>query len=127
MNIKLKYFKDDEFKCKCGCGFDITFPFKMALDMAREEAGVPFVINSGARCIKHNEKVGGAKNSAHLRGLAVDIKNDWNDEIATTKRLMALSNICRNFQVMRIGINKRLGFIHIDIDHSLPNPSIFKY
>lgn len=49
------------------------------LDMARAQFGRPIVINSGTRCPKHNQEVGGALHSAHLVGPdgyshAVDIK-----------------------------------------------------
>ena len=43
------------------------------LDPLRERWGVPIYINSGYRCPELNKKVGGAKNSYHLRGMAADI------------------------------------------------------
>jgi hypothetical protein len=33
------------------------------------------VINCGARCPQHNREVGGAKDSAHLYGLACDVRD----------------------------------------------------
>ena len=44
----------------------------MALDRARADAGVPFVVTSGWRSVAHNAAVGGAGDSAHLAGHAVD-------------------------------------------------------
>lgn len=43
------------------------------LDPARERLGKPITVNSGFRCPLHNSKVGGVKNSQHLRGEAADV------------------------------------------------------
>ena len=68
-----KYFKIDDFKCPC-CEVNNIDPFLIEmLDVARNKSGIPFIINSGYRCPKHNTEVGGAYNSSHLLGKAVDI------------------------------------------------------
>lgn len=62
-----KYFKPEEFACKCGCGFDKMKPtFVDKLDYARGRARVPFVVNSGCRCEAHNQAEGGSDQSEHL-------------------------------------------------------------
>ena len=43
------------------------------LDRIREDYGKPIKVNSGFRSEAVNERVGGAKSSAHLDGLAADI------------------------------------------------------
>ncbi len=43
------------------------------LDTVRDEYGKPVKVNSGFRSEAVNERVGGARNSAHLKGLAADI------------------------------------------------------
>lgn len=45
------------------------------LDVAREIAGIPFVITSGFRSKEKNKAVGGVANSSHLTGLAVDLRS----------------------------------------------------
>lgn len=40
----------------------------------RHRIGRPIYINSGYRTVAHNKKVGGAENSYHLYGAAVDIR-----------------------------------------------------
>jgi hypothetical protein len=45
----------------------------LLLEPARDILKVPLHINSGYRSRKVNTAVGGAKNSAHMRGLAADI------------------------------------------------------
>ena len=81
------------------------------LDEAREEAGVPFIITSGVRKPKKNQKAGGADDSAHMRGLAVDI---------------SIPNSHARYKILRglilVGFH-RLGIydlhIHADCDESL--------
>lgn len=47
------------------------------LDLIREELGFPIIINSGYRCAKLNQAVGGVKNSLHLKGRAADIRTNY--------------------------------------------------
>jgi uncharacterized protein YcbK (DUF882 family) len=44
------------------------------LDMARKYAGIPFIITSGLRTADQNQAIGGISDSAHLKGLAVDLR-----------------------------------------------------
>jgi uncharacterized protein YcbK (DUF882 family) len=78
------------------------------LDEARSYARIPFKINSGMRCPKHNKKVGGKENSSHQKGCAADIH-------CTESRNRALI-ICSLLEagLTRIGIGKT--FIHVDND-----------
>lgn len=63
----VKYFKPEEFACKCGCGFKAMRPtFVEKLDYARGKAKIPFIVNSGARCEQHNKDEGGKPESEHL-------------------------------------------------------------
>ena len=39
----------------------------------RNEVSAPVSVSSGFRCLIHNKKVGGAKNSLHTYGLALDL------------------------------------------------------
>lgn len=48
--------------------------FLLLLDKCREIAGVPFVVNSSFRTKAKNKAVGGAPNSLHLQGRAVDVR-----------------------------------------------------
>lgn len=76
-----EHFKLYEFQCK-----DKTKAVKVvpelveALERLRSltsqklNKDTPLVITSGYRTPDHNKKVGGAKNSQHLRGTAVDVR-----------------------------------------------------
>lgn len=62
-----KHFSDEEV-----AGLDKELVAR--LDMAREKAGVPFIITSGKRTPEQNTHlVGAVFDSAHLTGLAVDL------------------------------------------------------
>lgn len=74
----IKYFKKDEFKCKCGGKYCNGFPvdpeeklIKVA-DRVREHFGNKIVVSSGVRCEKHNANVGGVSGSRHKLGKAMD-------------------------------------------------------
>ncbi|MFQ5583453.1 MAG: YcbK family protein, partial [Calditrichia bacterium] len=69
------YFNRSEFQCPCGCGFNEIDPKLVhLLDKIREALGHPLKVNSGCRCPAYNKTKGGKRNSAHLRGLAADIR-----------------------------------------------------
>jgi hypothetical protein len=81
----IKYFKREEFRCKCGGKYCDGFPVEpdrglvLALDKFRERLGVPVSIG-GIRCPQHNKNVGGAAASQHLYGLAADCHSSKSPE-----------------------------------------------
>lgn len=105
----MKYFKIEEFVCKCGCGqAPMSEDLLKRLDTARGLAGIPFRINSGFRCKKHNSAVKGSKNSSHLRGLAADIAcTSDRDRFILVEALIESG-------FTRLGVHER--FIHVDVD-----------
>jgi len=117
------YFKTDGMiPCPCGCGFTITDSrFWMKLDKAREIAGVPFTITSGARCLTYNRRIGSTDSSTHVDGLAVDIAT-----IDSTSRFHVMRGlILAGFE--RIGYNAGKKFLHVDDDREKPRKLIFDY
>lgn len=117
----MKYFSDSETSCRCGCGMNITRQLLIKLNEAREAAGVPFVITSGARCLAHNRNVGGTPNSSHTRGLAVDIA------CSSSQARYAILKGLFSAGFTRIGYNQAKNFFHCDIDDSLPQNVFFEY
>lgn len=83
-----------------------------ALDTMRELAGTAFKITSGFRTSGQNASVGGKANSAHLRGLAVDLA--CSDNITRDKILSGI-------YASKIPCFKEIAknHIHIDIDPSI--------
>jgi len=74
----MKYFTYSEFDSPDipGSGHEMEDIFLEKLDLAREQSGVPYVINSGFRTAEHNAEVGGVSGSSHLTGWAADIRAD---------------------------------------------------
>lgn len=70
----IKYFKKEEFTCKCGCGLNnIDLKLVKILDELRTYFNKPIRVSSGCRCKSHNKAVGGVNNSRHILGKAADI------------------------------------------------------
>jgi hypothetical protein len=82
------------------------------LDAARGFAKVPFRITSGRRSATENAAAGGVMDSAHTRGLAVDLA--CFDSRARMRMLSGL--ILAGFR--RIGCYDR--HLHADVDESMP-------
>lgn len=69
-----EHFQDKEFFCHC-CkkSVDIDKRLLAGLEKLRAMIGQPIHINSGYRCEQHNQRIGGASKSYHLKGMAADI------------------------------------------------------
>jgi len=68
-----KHFKQSEFSCRCGCGFDNINPEIIEqLEKIRNIFNKSIIITSACRCEENNKKVGGVSNSQHLFGNATD-------------------------------------------------------
>ena len=68
-----KYVSLSEVACKCNCGLVPQKAMLDKFDEIREAYGAAIHITSGSRCEKHNKKIGGSKNSNHVKGLAIDV------------------------------------------------------
>lgn len=116
-----KYFAPAEFKhCTPACDISqMDAAFLERLDALREFVGIPLVLNSAYRSKSYEKAHGRTGNSAHTRGLAVDIRCNAS---ATRYRLVAGALVC-GFK--RIGIGK--SYIHLDVDESLDQGVIWHY
>ena len=74
-------------------------------------------ITSGYRTPEENERVGGSRNSAHLRGLAIDVRVD------SGRTRFYIVRAAIEFGFKRIGIGHR--HVHLDMDLSKPFPTVF--
>ncbi len=109
-NMLTKSFSYKEVQCRCGCKKAEMKPeFMEVLQKLRDLCGFPLVITSGYRCPRHNKAVGGALNSSHMKGIAVDIDISQMPEERREKLLEAIKSIK---EIKGVGIAK--SFIHID-------------
>ena len=114
------FFTEEELKCKCGCNtYNTEEEFLARLNIARGIAGKPWKVTSGCRCKEHNKAVGGTANSAHLKGLAVDIAAP----IGTKKFEIIKAALESGFTRIGVGSN----FVHIDGDVSKPQNTLWLY
>jgi zinc D-Ala-D-Ala carboxypeptidase len=115
----MRYFKKEEFWCPC-CGKEKMQPdFLLMMDTIRMLHGGPLYINSGWRCESHNTDIGGALNSAHPRGWAVDIS------VLGSRKRYELMSICFRVGITRMGVMNTA--LHIDMDPDLPQNVIWDY
>lgn len=115
------YFAPVEFeRCTPRCTIEqMDAAFLERLDAVREAAGIPLVLNCAYRSREWDLARGRSGNSAHTRGLAVDIicvssADRW--------RIIRAAIQCG---ITRIGIGRT--FIHLDADPSLPQGVVWHY
>ena len=122
-----EYFSIEELKCKGTdeCLMDEEFMEK--LEALRQEFNQPMIITSGYRHESYNQVIGGAKNSPHLYGKAVDV-------LVSGKAAYRLMKLAIQYGFTGIGVSQRGShegrFLHIDTMDSSnvhPRPWIWSY
>jgi len=104
--MAFRYFQDSEVE-----GLDVDFVNR--LDRARHIAGIPFVITSGYRSPERNQSIIGAvADSAHIKGLAVDMRVENSHEVFVMVHSLVVAGINR----IGIYVNKDWQPIHIHAD-----------
>lgn len=116
------YFSKEEQTCNCGCGTIIEHEVLLGmLNRARIIAGIPFIVTSWTRCLEYNRKIGSKDTSSHITGKAVDIKfRDNNEKFNIVSALIAVGFV-------RVGINDKAKFIHVDLDMDKFQKTLFSY
>lgn len=79
-----------------------------AFEALRAEIGLPLVVLSAYRTPAHNKAVGGAKDSQHVQGRALDLlpPKGWN--------ALQLAAVARRIPQVR-GLGVYEGFVHVDV------------
>lgn len=105
-----KNFNLQEFECTHPDHRHVRVDEKLVdkLQKLRDKINKPLVINSAYRCPERNEQVGGAKDSQHLYGKAVDI-SITNLEISVEK----VKELAEKIGFDGIGLYDT--FIHLDV------------
>jgi zinc D-Ala-D-Ala carboxypeptidase len=117
-----RYFKLSEFDSPDAPGSGEKFmdrDFVALLDRIRHRAGIPFRILSGYRTPAHNAKVKGVVNSAHIKGMAADIR------ALTTEDKKKIASAAAKEGIKRIGWGST--FIHLDNDPTKPQNVVWGY
>lgn len=107
-NISLNFLVN-EFACRDGSDLvKIDTTTVEYLQKARDHFKVPFYINSGYRNEAYNKKIGGATNSYHVKGQAVDHHTKGKID------LMEMAKFYESIGCKGIIVYTKSGFIHID-------------
>lgn len=85
------------------------------LDMVRVHIGKPILVNSGYRCKKLNEMVGGVQKSMHTKGLAADFRTGKEEDINTMFEFLKKNQ--KEFKIIEL-INYKT-FIHVGVSETL--------
>ena len=110
-------FSLEEFKCKDGSDIpnDVLpniIELAKNLQFLRDYLGKSITINSGYRSPKYNAKIGGVKNSQHVKGKAADIvvKGMTPKEVA-----LVIEGLIEKGKMKQGGIGIYPNFTHYDI------------
>lgn len=120
------YFSDQELACTCCGTYHFEPEFLYILNVIRQECGFALPVTSGYRCNRHpleaRKKAANKPYGAHNRGVAVDIG-------VSHERAHRLLEVAVAQGIPRIGVAQKglSRFIHLDIDPSLPTPTIWSY
>ena len=100
-------FSQREIACKGTGSIQINEDALDKLQALRDRLGKPLVLTSAYRSPEHNRKVGGAKNSLHMQGIAFDVRMDNHDphEFEAAARAVGFTGF---------GYYRKSGFMHID-------------
>lgn len=85
------------------------------LDMVRVHMGKPIFVNSGYRCKKLNEMVGGVQKSMHTKGLAADFRTTRVEDVEEIYNF--LNERREKFQIKEL--IKYNHFVHMAVSESL--------
>ena len=112
-----KNFELEEFACKDGTPvpkryYENCKELAENLQVLRDSLGVPLVVLSGYRTVKHNKKIGGASASFHLTASAVDLKAVG---LPTYKIYMRILKLMAEGKMKRGGLKSYPTWVHYDI------------
>lgn len=112
-----KNFSLEEFKCKDGSDIPNSALLNIVelarnLEVLRTAINKPITITSGYRSPKYNAKIGGVKDSQHLRGTAADIRVSG----MTPKEVgLVIEGLIESGKMKEGGIGVYPTFTHYDI------------
>jgi uncharacterized protein YcbK (DUF882 family) len=119
--MRSKHYVPTDFDSKDqpGSGMNMNQAFIDRLDQLVDRLGYKPGINSGFRTAARNAAVKGSANSAHLRGLAVDL------QAMSGRARFQIVQAALQVGITRIGVAKT--YVHLDMDQALPGQVIWTY
>lgn len=120
----MKYFSDDELRCKSSGAVKLDPNFEKTLLEYRETVAHPLYVNSCCRSTEHNKAIGGAERSYHLyegvddgrKGtLAIDLRVQNDKQRA---------NMVKTALLMGWSVGIYRTFIHIDRRVDIGKPQV---
>lgn len=125
----IKYFKSQEFYCKCGKCQNMEHMTKdtmLRLDILREKVGRPMIISSGWRCESHPVEANKTKPGVHTTGHAVDV-------LCSGELSWAILRHAPETGFVRIGVSQKGNhgsrFLHLDdyVGSEFIRPTVWSY
>ncbi len=98
-------------RCKHCKRLKVSPSLLTALDRLRKNIRRPIRVTSAYRCPIHNRRIGGSKNSQHLKGRAADI----HARNMTVNALWAAAEQVGALSRGGIGVYPRKRFVHVDV------------
>lgn len=105
-------FSNRELQCRCGCGLLPEQEFMNRVQLLRDMINRPLTVNSAVRCGFHNRAIGGAQNSLHLTGNAIDLR------VSNGAEAYQIAELAFRLGFTGIGISDT--FVHIDTRQTTP-------
>ena len=109
-------FSKSEFESKDGSHMPLDVlqniqVLAQQLQVIRDEIGQPISITSGYRSPNHNARIGGAKHSYHVRGMAADIQVAGIHPMDVKKIILKLMN---EGKILKGGLKAYKSWTHVD-------------
>lgn len=117
----IRYWKREEFRCKCGGKYCNGFPAEPdqtlveLVDDIREKAGAPGHRSSGIRCTVHNQRSGGVANSKHLQGKALDFYIEGLSGAQLLQMAQADPRTSYAYQIRDSKTGNLTDYVHVDV------------
>lgn len=85
------------------------------LEPLRKHFQIPILISSGFRCDALNKAIGGAKNSQHANGEAVDIDHDLSANVVSNKMIFdwIKANLVFDQMIWEFGTSTNPDWVHV--------------
>lgn len=100
-----------EFRCRCCGRLMLDGRLVDALQDLRDLSDRPIQVRSAYRCARHNEEVGGTRDSKHREGAAADVVIVGLSPAAMVQQALMIEA----FRDGGIGYYPGQGFVHVDI------------